>query len=421
MPTPRLSDELAKAAAEAMLLHGSAVDAANALGLDLKTYKNRLLRARERGMLGAESAREQTVDDAAILEAAQAGGIEDPRNLSHFWKIVKDDTGSGYSLFVKNPRTGQNVSVADMVREAIEGMSVAKPLALPPRPRADNEHLLVIDLADVHFLKLAVRTETGFEYNREVARHRVVEGTKSLLRMAEPMGIGQVLFVLGNDALHVDGPRSTTTSGTFQDSDGTIFQGFMDAAVAYNEAIGEAAKIANVDLLHCMSNHDWLMGWALSQTIAAPYRNQVDARIRASDYNLSERHRKYYCYESNLLGLSHGDGAKEEKLYGLMVQEARDYISRCKNLYWLLHHVHHKDRKTRGELPFLREKDHNGMTALISGKPQFEGEHVNIEYVRSPSAPDSWHDRNGYVNRQAVECFLYHPQLGQRARFTEFF
>ncbi|TIX41103.1 MAG: hypothetical protein E5V40_11360 [Mesorhizobium sp.] len=279
----------------------------------------------------------------------------------------------------------------------------------------------MIDLADVHFLKLAVRTETGHEYNREVARHRVVEGTKSLLRMAEPMGIGQILFVLGNDALHVDGPRSTTTSGTFQDSDGTIFQGFGDAAVAYNEAIGEAAKLANVDLLHCMSNHDWLMGWALSQTIAAPYRNLANSRIRATGYNLSERHRKYYRYESNLLGVTHGDGAKEEKLYGLMVHEAREHISSCQNLYWLLHHVHHKDRKTRGEVPFLREKDHNGMTALISGKPQFEGQHVNIEYVRSPSAPDGWHDRNGYVNRQAVECFLYHPQLGQRARFTEFF
>lgn len=421
MPTPSLSDELAQATAEAFLIHGTAADAAKATGVDLKTFKNRLKRAKERGMLGAPAARDDLVDDAAILEAAQAGGIEDPRNLSHFWKIVKDDTGSGYSLFVKNPRTGQAVSVADMVREAVNGISMAKPLALPPRPTAAGEHLLVIDLADVHFLKLCVRTETGYEYHREVARHRVVEGTKALLRMAAPMGIGRVLFVLGNDILHVDGPRSTTTSGTYQDSDGTVFQGFQDASLALNEAIVAASAVADVDLLHCMSNHDWLLGWALSQTIAAPYRNLGNPRIRATDYNLSEIHRKYYRFGSNLLGFSHGDGAKEERLLGLMIDEARQHISECPNLYWYLHHVHHKMKKTRGEIVYVQEKDHTGMTAVMAGNPRIEGTHLNIEYVRSPSAPDGWHDRNGYVNRQAVECFIHHPQLGQRARFTEFF
>jgi len=105
-----------------------------------------------------------------------------------------------------------------------------------------------------------------------------------------------------------------------------------------------------------------------------------------------------------------------------MVTEARQHISECINRYWLLHHVHHKDRKTRdGNKPFLREKDHNGMTAIISGNGFIEGEALNIEYVRSPSPPCGWHDRNGYVNRQGVECFLFHPYDGQKARFTEWF
>lgn len=277
MPTPRLPDELAQAAAEAIITHGSATDAAKALGLDLKTFKNRLTRARERGMLGAEAAREQLVDDAAILDAARAGGIEDPRNLSHFWKIVKDDTGSGYSLFVKNPRTGRDVRIEDLVRETV--LEVPTQLtALPPRPAEPaGDHLLVIDLADVHFLKLCVQSETGHVYNREVARHRVIEGTKSLLRMAKPWGIGRILFVMGNDILHVDGPRTSTTSGTYQDSDGTIFQGFKDAGAALEVAINEASGLADVDLIHCMSNHDWLMGWALTQAVAGRLASMLKA------------------------------------------------------------------------------------------------------------------------------------------------
>jgi hypothetical protein len=356
--------------------------------------------------------------DSEVLEAAAAGGIEDPRNLSHFWKIIKDEDGNGYSLFVKNPKTGRDVSIYDLVRESVLEAPV-RPIALPKREAATGDHLLVIDLADVHFLKLCVKAETGHEYNREVARHRVIEGTKALLRLAKPMGIGRILFVLGNDILHVDNPRATTTSGTFQDTDGTIFQGFKDAADAIEIAINECTKVADVDLVHCMSNHDWLMGWALSQAVAGRLRG--NDRVRASEYNLSEAHRKYYRFGGNLFGLTHGDGAKEEKLYGLMVKEAREHISECLNLYWFLHHVHHKDRKTRGEFAYLREKDHNGMTAHIGGSLKVEGAHLNIEYVRSPSAPDGWHDRNGYVNRQGVECFVYHPELGQRARFTEWF
>ncbi len=418
MATPRLSDEIARQTADAFKQYGTVTQAAAALGINRKTFDCRLKIAESLGLVNRSSER-----DAAITEAAKVGGIEDPSNLSHFWKIVKDDSGNGYSLFVKNPKTGDSVSIADMVRGAIEGMAAAKPVTLQPRPETAGEHLLVIDLADVHFLKLSVKTETGHEYNRDVARHRVVEGTKSLLRTAAPMGIGQILFVLGNDILHVDGPRSSTTSGTYQDSDGTIFQGFTDASLALKEAIDAAAEVANVDLLHCMSNHDWLMGWALSQTVAAPYRapHFANGRIRATDYNLSESHRKYYRFGDNLLGFSHGDGAKEEKLMGLMLTEARPHMAECLNLYWYLHHFHHKIRKTRGEIVFVQEKDHTGMTATMTGNPRIEGAYLNIEYVRSPSPPDGWHDRNGYVNRQAVECFIHHPQLGQRARFTEFF
>lgn len=406
MPTVPVSDEDAAAALKAFHDFGSRSKAADALGLSYGAFNNRLKKK-----LGPNS--------PEILEAAAAGGIEDPNSLSHFWKIVKDGDGNGYSLFVKNPKNGNNVRIEDLVRETVLDI----PTSLADLPKREDpiagEHLLVIDLADVHFLKLCVKSETGYEYNSEVARNRVVEGTKALLRMAKPWGIGRILFVMGNDSLHVDNPRSTTTSGTFQDTSGTVFQGFMDAGAAIEEAINEASALADVDIIHCMSNHDWLMGWALTQAVAG--RLRVNPRVRATEYNISERHRKYYRFERNLFGLSHGDGAKEEKLYGVMVKEAREHISECQNLYWLLHHVHHKIRKSRGEIEFLREKDHNGMTALISGTPNIEGHHLNIEYVRSPSPPDGWHDRNGYVNRQAVECFVYHPTIGQRARFTEWF
>lgn len=412
MATVPRSDAECLAAYEAIERLGSKAAAGRELGCDATTARRRAKEAVKRGLTG----------DPVFRDAAKIGGIDDVSNIHAMWKIVKDEDGNGHSIYIKNPNSGgEDLSFTEMVKQAIDdGIGDKAPKYQKRKTKPVGEHLLVVDLADVHFMKLCVKSETGFEYNRKVARHRVIEGTKALLRMAEPMGIGRILFVMGNDILHVDSHNGRTTAGTEQDTEGSIFQGFKDAERAVVDAIELCAEIADVDLVHNMSNHDWRHGWMLSQTVAAHLSNHP--HVHATDYGLSESHRKYYRFQDNLFGLTHGDGAKEEKLYGLMVKEARQHVGDCLNLYWLLHHVHHKDRKTRdGNKPFLREKDHNGMTAIISGHDRLEGDALNIEYVRSPSPPDGWHDRNGYVNRQGVECFVFHPYDGQKARFTEWF
>lgn len=68
-----------------------------------------------------------------------------------------------------------------------------------------------------------------------------------------------------------------------------------------------------------------------------------------------------------------------------------------------------------------REKDHIAMTVVRRGAGAMEGDNVAVEHVRSPSAPDSWHDRNGYINRQAVEAFIHDQTDGQKYRLTEWF
>lgn len=359
--------------------------------------------------------------DPAIREAAKSGGIEDVSSITQFWQISKDDTGNGFSILVKNPNTGEEREFGDMIRDVIAESDCNRTgLNLPARDSySHGENLLVIDLADVHFGKLCVQTEVGKVYNREVAKHRIVEGTKALLKDAEGFGIDHILFVMGNDIINVDDHTGATTAGTNQDTEGSIFQMFNDAYQSICEAIDYCTTFAPVTIVHCMSNHDWKIGWAVSQTVAAAFQN--NDKVTVTPYNLSENHRKYFRHGNNLIGLSHGDGAKEEKLYALMVNEARQHIGECKNLYWLLHHLHHKIRKRRGVDVFQSEKDHIGMSVVVSGATHVEGGHVNIEYVRSPSPADGWHHRNGYINRQGVECFLYHPIDGQKARFTEWF
>jgi hypothetical protein len=403
-----ITQEVAAEAYDAWLDTGTYHAAGKKLGICEKTVKRRVRRAEE---LGLNTSGE-------IRAAAQAGGIDDVRNIRHFWKKVGDD----YSIFVRNPVAGgDDMSLTDLVRETFAECNEAKPKKWGVKKRkAQPGNLQVVDLADVHFQKLAERDETGYEYNLDIACERVVDGTDRLLEKSKGHDVKNIVFAVGNDILHTDNVQNTTTSGTPQDVTGSIFQAYPVAAKALVYAIDRCAERAPVSLVHCMSNHDWSYGWMLTQQLAAHYRNHPN--VSATPYNISESHRKYMRFGNNLLGFSHGDGAKEEKLYGLMVKEARQHISECQNLYWFLHHIHHKVRKQRGaEKDYLREKDHTGMTAIMSGQGRYEGDDLDIEYIRSPSAPDGWHHRNGYLNRQGVESFLLHPEEGMSVRYTEWF
>jgi hypothetical protein len=394
-------------AAEAYRKHGSKDKAARALDIAQSTYEHRLRKAKAAGLLTDPAVK-------AGMDSIGTGLVP-----SGMWvKTPATEDQPGYSLYLR-PETEGGLSLPDLIRETWDDLKNATPSSFPLRDDPSGEHLLRIGLADVHVGKLSVENETGFTYNRDIAVHRMVEGTKALLAKAKPHGIGRILLPIGNDMLHVDGPRSQTTSGTYQDTHGSIRQMYSAGKVGLVKVIELCADVAPVDLIYVPSNHDWLMGWALAGDVATWFRN--DPRVTASEYGLSERHRKYYRFGRNLLGETHGDGAKEADLYSLMMTEARAHISECLQLYWYVGHTHHKYRRAQGVTAGKREKDHIGMTMVNARPPEIEGDNVMVETVRSPSPPDGWHDRNGYVNRQAVECFLHDPIDGQVARFTEWF
>jgi hypothetical protein len=151
---------------------------------------------------------------------------------------------------------------------------------------------------------------------------------------------------------------------------------------------------ADIRVIYNPSNHDYMSGFMLAQTIEAYYRQHPNVT-----FDNSIAHRKYYRYGNNLIATSHGDGAKLNDTPLLMASEQPLMWSECHYRYIYLHHVHHKQTHK-----FMSGKDFIGVTA---------------EYVRSPSPSDSWHDRNGYVGaKKAVEAFVHSFAHGQVARLT---
>ena len=263
--------------------------------------------------------------------------------------------------------------------------------------RNPGTHLLVINPADIHIGKYASEIETNQEYNCKIAVNRVIEGVSGLIEKAKGFPIERVLFCIGNDVLHIDNVYSTTTKGTYQDTDKKWWEHYEIALTLYVRCVEMLRKIGPVDIVHSMSNHDYQSGFHLAHTLQSWFRKAKDIT-----FDISVAHRKYYKYGTNLLGIEHGDGAKMDNLPLLMAQENPSDWAQTTHRYWYLHHLHHK----------IKHKWRDGK--------DFIG--VTVEYMRSPSSADSWHSRKGFTGAPlACEGFIHSKETGQVARLTHYF
>lgn len=267
----------------------------------------------------------------------------------------------------------------------------------PKIERVKGEHLLVINPADIHIGKLAIQKETNDGYNNTIAFNRVMNGIVGIIQKSKGFTIDRILFCIGNDVLHIDNVYNTTTAGTPQDADGKWWQHFELALKLYVSCVELLRTIAPVDVVHCMSNHDYQSGFHLAHALKSWFRKADDVM-----FDISVNHRKYYRYGNNLIGLEHGDGAKMANLPLLMAQEKKIFWAQTEHRYWYLHHIHHKVKHK-----WMDSKDYVG---------------VSVEYMRSPSGTDSWHNRKGFTGvPKAVEGFIHQKDSGQIARLVHYF
>jgi hypothetical protein len=348
-------------------------------------------------------------DQATFIRNCYEAKIE-PSSVSHYWLKSKD-----VSMFVKH---STNTPSFEEIREKlVTELQNYAPKYTPIR-RQKGQHLLVIDPADIHVGKLTRVPETATGYDIDKAVGQVREGVNGLLAKASGFALERILLVIGNDVLHTDNTKRTSTHGTPQDTDGMWWEAFIAAKRMYVAIIEQLRAVAPVHLVFCPSNHDYMSGFMLAEVLTAWFRNCTDV---TADASIS--HRKYFKFGSNLLGFTHGDGAKKLNLPQLMQHEVRDLWGQTKWGYWYTHHTHHKEAVAYGSSKGMTklEKDQIGVTILDLGHNLDPDHNVTIETVRSPSPADSWHAKKGYVNGQAVEAFIHHPEQGQVARLTHWF
>lgn len=286
------------------------------------------------------------------------------------------------------------------------------------RKKFKEPNLLVLDPADPHFGKRAVKAETGEDTNSIITEKRFKEGVKKLLEKASNFNLEKIILVVGNDMIHVDNKSFSTTNGTLQQTDCSWWEQILIAKKAYIEAITLCTQIADTHVVFCPSNHDYHLGFCIAQMLEAFFHNNSNVT-----FDTTILHRKYVLYGHNLLGFSHADKGKEASFPDLMKTEAKQAWAAAKFGYWYLHHIHHKNRKHyKGAKGLVLEKDYSDVTVIKNSQLENPTDRVYVEYLRSISGTDKWHFDEGYVGAvKAMEGFIHSPFYGQTDRISIIF
>jgi hypothetical protein len=207
-------------------------------------------------------------------------------NVSNYWY-----KGKQYSVHVKGDKAKTYEEIRDEIVASMQEYSPVYPTII--RGNIVDGHLLVVDPADIHIGKLATAYETGDAYNVEIAMKRVLDGVRGIIQKAQGFNIDKILFIAGNDILHTDSAKRTTTSGTPQDTDGMFYENFLSAKKLYIEVIELLMQVADIHFVFNPSNHDYQSGFFLADVIQSWFRQSDNIT-----FDCSIAHRKYYRYGS---------------------------------------------------------------------------------------------------------------------------
>lgn len=166
----------------------------------------------------------------------------------------------------------------------------------------DSEEFLEICLQDLHIGLLSYENETGEKYNIELAKQRLESAIADILDRSQGKKFKRVVFAMLGDILHVDNQQNTTTKGTRQDTDGKINAMFDCALELIINVIKTLTKIAPVEVINVVGNHDSTINYMLSRSIEMAYKNDLNVTF----YN-SPNPRKWKRYGKVLIGWTHGD------------------------------------------------------------------------------------------------------------------
>ena len=287
--------------------------------------------------------------------------------------------------------------VVDLLADAETHM----PPAYEPLPivaYGDEGVLFELALFDAHIGMLAWGKEVGRPYDLDIAVRDYGRATAGLLSAA-PETTERILYVVGNDFLHVDHAGmntrgGATTAGTPQDVDTRLAKMFTAGRRALVSGIDQARLIAPVDVIVVPGNHDQEQTYRMGEVLHAWYRNDPEVNII-----YGARKRKFYRWGENGFMFTHGEEYRRTQRDNLPLIFATSEDGREA---W--------DAKVR--------EIHTGHSHVSMGgryvptADQTETRAVRTRSLPGLTATDAWHYVQGYQHMRAGTALVYRKSGG---------
>jgi hypothetical protein len=279
----------------------------------------------------------------------------------------------------------------DLVFKRFESESFRLP-APKLMPCLDGRMMMEVSIPDLHLGKLCWAPETGQDYDLKIAERVYNQSLANLIYKARGFDLDMVVLLLGSDFFHYDTPHGTTTGGTPLDRDGRFPKMFDIGVRCKIAAVATLLKLCSkVHVKHVGGNHDRNSSYCLARVVAERYHN--DDRVTV---DCEPNVRKYLRYGANLIGYTHGDEVKLDKLPLIMATERKEDWAATTCREWHLGHFH--------------------TSRTFQTKPV--DEHMGVEVIVVPAlcGADAWHHEKGFVgNARAANAFIYDKDDGKIA------
>jgi hypothetical protein len=332
-----------------------------------------------------EMGRKKKVVDITWKEGVMDGFVDDSGDwqLTDLWQVK--------AWF--EPRQAEPIEKAlEALIERVKTYAPIYEISSQYKPINDDGYLLVPNLYDAHFGKRS--RNSG--YTIYDARDDFIKIVKAIVGQVSSGGrpISRIMFPVGNDLLHVDNLKDTTTAGTWVEMSADIRATIEVVCEAVTQAIEIFATLAPVDVIPVEGNHDQLQTYWLSKYLDAFFSRHQGVNV----YDLTSE-RQYYQWGRVGLGLTHKAKSPQE-LATLFPVEARKMWADIEWSEWLTGHFHHQ----RGALYAVDS---------IRG--------TVIRTIPALCNMDNYHSLHLFVgSHRAAEVMYYHKENGPAGIFPVF-
>lgn len=277
-------------------------------------------------------------------------------------------------------------AICDFARKYIKPLlKKALPKRQTPRFKPGTGQMLCWGLWDAHIGMYAWNPETRNDFDVDIACNRICNTVDDLIPELRHYPIERIVMPVGNDYLHFDNAKHTTTFGEhFLDTDTRYARVYLWGLKCLSYMIERALEICDdVRILYVPGNHDVTSSYTLVVALSQRYLN--DKRVTVS---LDPNPRKYVMFGGTLLGFDHGRN-KPSQLKDVFSTEAKDHWSSS-----TYREIQIGDKHQRWEMQHEGVIPTNGV--LIRRNPCL----CNV---------DTWHYKQGLVGEpvKSIEAWRY--------------